>query len=67
MIKILSAEQFRNADRFTIEHEPVAGIDLMERAAKKFCDMYERLPVRGVNYIFCGHGNNGKIADAEFQ
>lgn len=59
MIKILSAEQFRNADRFTIEHEPVAAIDLMERAAQKFCDMYGRLPVQGVNYIFCGHGNNG--------
>ena len=31
-MKILSAEQIRMADRHTIEHEPVASIDLMERA-----------------------------------
>jgi NAD(P)H-hydrate epimerase len=32
-MKILSAEQIRAADRYTIAHEPIASIDLMERAA----------------------------------
>ncbi len=33
-MKIFSAEQFRRWDRFTIEHEPVTSIELMERAAQ---------------------------------
>ena len=32
-MKILSAEQIREADKFTIENEPIPSIDLMERAA----------------------------------
>jgi NAD(P)H-hydrate epimerase len=32
-MKILSAEQIRAADRYTIEHEPISSIDLMERAS----------------------------------
>ena len=30
---MLNAEQIRACDRFTIENEPIASIDLMERAA----------------------------------
>jgi NAD(P)H-hydrate epimerase len=61
MLKILTAEQFKAADAYTIEHEPIASIDLMERASENFTDWlidkfnpYD-IPV----YIFCGLGNNG--------
>ncbi len=34
-MKILPIEKIREADAYTIEHEPVTDIDLMERAAKE--------------------------------
>ena len=34
-MKILSVPQIREADKFTIENEPIESIDLMERAARK--------------------------------
>ena len=34
-MKILSVEQIREADRYTIENEPIESVDLMERAATK--------------------------------
>ncbi|GAB3899209.1 bifunctional ADP-dependent NAD(P)H-hydrate dehydratase/NAD(P)H-hydrate epimerase [Larkinella knui] len=59
-MKILSVEQTRTLDQYTIEHEPIAPINLMERAAQAFTDWYtarfdKSRPVR----IFCGLGNNG--------
>lgn len=58
-MKILSAEEIRNWDQFTIENEPVSSIDLMERAASRITDwVLEHYP--GQAYaIFCGKGNNG--------
>ena len=35
-MKILAVEQIRAADQSTIQHEPIASIDLMERASKVF-------------------------------
>ena len=32
-MKILSSSQLKELDKYTIEHEPIASIDLMERAA----------------------------------
>ena len=59
-MKILTAEQIRATDAFTIENEPVSSIDLMERAAAafvaSFCEYYE---VSSAIIIFCGVGNNG--------
>lgn len=60
-MKILTASQIREADAYTIEHEPIASIDLMERAAKRCSDW---LMDQGVIesrrvVIFCGMGNNG--------
>ena len=60
MKKIVSAVQLREADQFTIEHEPISSIELMERAAKAFTKTYckqfsSSRPVK----IFCGPGNNG--------
>lgn len=61
MIKIFSSDQVRKADEYTIENEPVASIDLMERAAEacvgklfEFTDMSKMKVL-----IFCGPGNNG--------
>jgi hydroxyethylthiazole kinase-like uncharacterized protein yjeF len=57
-MKILTAQQMREADAYTIEHEPVASIDLMERAADSFSYHWS---VYGKDklFIFCGPGNNG--------
>lgn len=59
-MKILSAEQIRKWDEFTILHEPISSIDLMERAAGK-CTQWiieKKLAFNKVK-IFCGKGNNG--------
>lgn len=59
-MKIFNVEQIRAMDAYTIEHEPIASIDLMERASQAFvrwfCNQYVNTrPVA----IFCGKGNNG--------
>jgi NAD(P)H-hydrate epimerase len=59
-MKILSAAQTRELDAYTIRHEPVASIDLMERASLSFINWFvskfdNNQPVA----IFCGLGNNG--------
>lgn len=60
MIKILTSEQVRAADRYTIEHEPIASIDLMERASTAFVTKFMGLhPEKKAVRIFCGTGNNG--------
>src|SRR5881227_1585793 len=60
MIKILSAEQLREADHYTIEHEPIKSSDLIECAAKAFCEQLVKLVHENSTlYIFCGPGNNG--------
>lgn len=59
-MKVLSIDQIREADRFTIENEPVASIDLMERAATALLAWFEkRLKPEQTVQIFCGMGNNG--------
>ena len=59
-MKILSAEQIRALDKYTIEHEPIASIDLMERAASKLYDaLCKLIKINNVIHIFCGMGNNG--------
>lgn len=59
-MKILSVSQIRDCDIFTIENEPIASINLMERAAKKCADYINNhfLKTQKI-YIFCGNGNNG--------
>jgi ADP-dependent NAD(P)H-hydrate dehydratase / NAD(P)H-hydrate epimerase len=61
MLKILSAEQIKAADAYTIKHEPIASIDLMERASNIFCDWFcEKFTNKNKTvYVFCGTGNNG--------
>ncbi len=59
-MKILPVALIREADRYTIENEPIASIDLMERAAGR-CFTWLTLNHRPEYsyYIFCGTGNNG--------
>lgn len=60
MQKILSADQTRAADQYTIQHEPIASIDLMERASAAFVDAFlgSVSPDTKVT-VLCGPGNNG--------
>lgn len=59
-MKILSAQQMREADQYTIANEPIASIDLMERASKAFFDAIKpRLKKNNPIHVFCGMGNNG--------
>ena len=59
-MKILKADQIRAWDQYTMEHEPVASIDLMERAATT---CFEWLDDNGWFVysfaVYCGKGNNG--------
>lgn len=60
MIPLLSAKQIREADAFTIAHEPVASIDLMERAATAcFRWLVSHFSVDRPFHIYVFNGNNG--------
>jgi NAD(P)H-hydrate epimerase len=59
-MKVLSAEEIRQWDQYTIVHEPISSIDLMERAANSCVNwLNENIPVGSRYSIFCGKGNNG--------
>lgn len=61
-MKILTAEQIKTCDLYTIQTEPVSAIDLMERAAEKFCNWYTNLfslSEKPLVSVLCGKGNNG--------
>jgi NAD(P)H-hydrate epimerase len=60
MIKILSAAQIKELDVYTIQHEPVSSIELMERACRAFTNwLVERYDATHRIGIICGTGNNG--------
>lgn len=63
-MKILSASQQREADAYTIAHEPIPSIRLMERAAQacvqRMLDKDRPLwSGRPEIHVVCGMGNNG--------
>jgi NAD(P)H-hydrate epimerase len=59
-VKIFTAEQIRGWDASTIKNEPIASIELMERAAGKCADwLLLNIPDQDHFKIFCGKGNNG--------
>lgn len=59
-MKILSAKEIRLWDQYTIEHEPISSIDLMERAAGKCVEWLLQHYTDPLSFgIFCGKGNNG--------
>lgn len=59
-MQILSAEQIRAWDKYTIQHEPISSIDLMERAARNCVEWIKVKDWQTKHFcIFCGKGNNG--------
>lgn len=59
-MKIFSSTQIHELDKYTIDHEPIKSIDLMERAASRIvaeirhlCTAYNTI------VVFAGPGNNG--------
>jgi NAD(P)H-hydrate epimerase len=59
-MKIPTIEQIRFCDSYTIEHEPILSIDLMERAATSCADKIRKMFSTDTSIaIFCGVGNNG--------
>lgn len=60
MIKIFETSKIKELDRYTIEHEPIASIDLVERAAtaftQEFCHKFSK---QSHVVVFAGQGNNG--------
>ena len=60
IMKIFTAAQIRELDKYTIDHEPIKSIDLMERAARALTlaitDRWDQnVPI----VVFAGPGNNG--------
>lgn len=59
-MKIFSSEQIRGCDRYTIEHEPVSSVNLMERAAEACADwLVKHSKNNSTFFVLCGNGNNG--------
>lgn len=59
-MKILTSEQIRSADAFTISHEPISSVDLMERASNAFVKELLRIKNDCSRFsVFVGPGNNG--------
>ncbi len=59
-MKIFRAAQVREIDARTIRHEPVASVDLMERAATRLAGWYIRhFHTDRKVMLFAGPGNNG--------
>lgn len=60
-MKIFNTRQIRDLDASTIAQEPIASIDLMERAAMTFVEWFVALfPDSSQRVaIYCGPGNNG--------
>lgn len=59
-MKILTTQEIRELDQYTIVHEPILSIDLMERAAKSVKRWIDQNLNSEMHYhVFCGIGNNG--------
>ena len=59
-MKIFPSSSIKKLDAYTIEHEPIASIDLMERAATALTNaITERWGVETPVTVFAGPGNNG--------
>ncbi len=60
MLKVLSSKQIKELDAYTIQHDPILSIDLMEKACRAFVSWFkDEFDLKKVVYIFCGTGNNG--------
>ena len=59
-MKLFTAQQIREWDSFTIDHEHIRSIELMERAATKCVEWLTAHNLLHHSFtVFCGKGNNG--------
>lgn len=59
-MKIFTSAQIHELDNYTISHEPIRSIDLMERAARKLTDaITTKWGKEKEVVVFAGPGNNG--------
>lgn len=59
-MKIFTSEQIKELDQYTIEHEPIASIDLMERASRAMTQaICQQWSAQTPFVVFAGPGNNG--------
>ncbi len=59
-MKIFDTRDIREIDLYTISHEPVSSVDLMERAAHGCASwIAQNLPAEKHLVVFAGPGNNG--------
>lgn len=59
-MKLFTTKQIAELDRFTIEHEPIADIDLMERASMQVTNwLLQEASTEQKLVFFAGPGNNG--------
>ena len=61
MLNLLTSDQIRQADKYTIRNKPMQSIDLMERAALAFSEaFFKNYPDKKRSVaVYCGTGNNG--------
>jgi hydroxyethylthiazole kinase-like uncharacterized protein yjeF len=59
-MQIFATEQIRAWDEYTIQHEPISSLDLMERAAAACFDWIANTGyTRNSFSVYCAKGNNG--------
>lgn len=59
-MKIVQSTEIKKLDAYTMEHEPIASIDLMERAAVALADAIGKQWGKETSVkVFAGPGNNG--------
>ncbi|MBW6534407.1 MAG: NAD(P)H-hydrate dehydratase [Mariniphaga sp.] len=75
-MKLFTTKQVAGIDKFTIENEPIADIDLMERAAMQITNwLVQRFSTERKMVFLAGPGNNGgdalaiarQLTDLDFQ
>lgn len=61
MNKIFTGREIHQLDQYTIEHDSISGSDLVERAARVFCNVFcKRFAAHSYQVkVFAGPGNNG--------
>jgi len=59
-MNIYPADKIQEWDQFTMEHEPISSLDLMERASTVFTEWFcLHVPPSQTVTVVCGPGNNG--------
>lgn len=56
---LLDAERSRAADRWAIEEQGIASLDLMEAASSGLAELVREIDPHGEIVVVCGGGNNG--------